>query len=125
MQYILTFIGEAPHFCRMYLLHDKSSTVVSVLRTWLPLAQNQSSSTVKGLRISLADFNAYGGRIFSVRDKNWGYAATKEAAFVETNTTKLKHVTKRVKLLSMSPNPKNLIVRTIRVIIDPMSPRIK
>jgi hypothetical protein len=51
MQYVLTFINEATHFCWIYLLHDRSSvTVVAVLQSWLPFVQNQASSTLKQLR---------------------------------------------------------------------------
>jgi transposase InsO family protein len=50
MQYVLTFIDEATHFCWIYLLHDKSSsTVIAILQSWLPFVQNQASSSLKQL----------------------------------------------------------------------------
>jgi hypothetical protein len=50
MQYDLTFIDEVTRVCWIYLLHDRSSsTIVTVLQSWLPLVQNQVSSTLKWL----------------------------------------------------------------------------
>jgi hypothetical protein len=54
--YFITFVDEATRYVWIYLMPSKSSaTVLAVLRTWVPLVQNQSGTTLINFRTDEGD----------------------------------------------------------------------
>ena len=47
-RYVITFTDECSRYCWAYTINDKhASTIVDILKQWIPLVQNQASTTIK------------------------------------------------------------------------------
>ena len=47
-RYVITFTDECSRYCWAYTINDKhASTIVDILKQWIPLVQNQASTSIK------------------------------------------------------------------------------